>query len=59
MVKYKIVLSAQGKRHYKGGNITPMKKPLNKCFSSKRNAEKYITKTLGSASHSLYNFKKI
>ena len=56
---YKIVLSASGRRHYKGGNITPMKKPLGKTFSSKAKAEQYITRTLGSASHHLYNFKKI
>ena len=59
MVKYKVVLSKFGKQHFKGGNVIPMKKVLVKTFLSKKNAERTITKTLGSGQLNLYTFKKI
>lgn len=52
-------LNKQGKEFYVGGNIKPMSKPLKRYFKTKKQAEYYITTTLGSSMLPYYDLKKI
>ena len=64
MIKYKIILSEQGKAIFKGGNIKPMNKVLisfecDNLIRAKKFFDKTIIETLGSGSFSAFQFVEV
>jgi hypothetical protein len=63
-MKFKIILSAEGKQLFKGGNIEPISKPLiefkaDSLRAAEREFTNIIYSTVGSGSMSLYNLEQV